>query len=104
MMCRVVRCSKTNLLQHTLGIQHGLIKLENTAQVLSDYADVGFAADEADGAGQIGGRVGSAGSNVGKVDKVDPERNVFVVAGTEDHSFSRVSHKVAPRGSSSLQA
>ena len=87
-----------NHLSHTLGIQHGLIKPENPGQVLSDYADVGFEADEADGVDQIGGGVGSAGGDVGKVDEVDPERNAFVVAGAEDRSFSRVSHKVAPSG------
>ena len=85
-----------NHLFHTLRIQHCLIKLENTGQVLSDYADRDFNADEADGVDQIGSGVGSANNNVGKVDKIDPERNAFVVTGTEDLSFSRVSHKVAP--------
>ena len=80
-----------NHLLHTLRIQHGLIKPENTGQVLSNYADVG-----SDGVDQIGSRVGYANGKVGKVDKVDPERNVFIVAGAGDCSFSRVSQKVAP--------
>ena len=87
-----------NHLSHTLGIQHGLIKPENTDQVLSNYAEEYVNADEADGIDQIGSSVGSVDGEVGKVDKVDPERNVFVITGAEDHSFSRVSHKVAPSG------
>ena len=78
-----------NHLFHTLIIQHGLIKPGNTGQVLSDYPD------EADGVDQIGGRVCSANGKVGKVDNIDPERNVFVVAGAGDRSFSRVLQKVA---------
>jgi hypothetical protein len=86
-----------NHLSHTLEIHHCLIKLENTSQVLSDYADGDVDTDEAD---QIGGSVGSVDS---EVDGVDPERNAFIIAGGEDCSFSRVSHKVAPSGGCCLR-
>jgi len=82
-----------NHLAHSLGIQHGLIKADNSHKVPSDRPGQAVDTDKVD----VGG-VGKVDGGVGKVGEVDPERNGFIIPGVEDRSFSRVSHKVAPSG------
>jgi hypothetical protein len=90
-----------NHLAHTLGIQHGLIK------VSSDSADGDVDADESDGVDDVDADesdgvdddgVDGTDGGVGDFDEVDPERNAYVISAAEDRSFSRVSHKIAPSG------
>jgi hypothetical protein len=79
---------------HSLGIQHGLIKAENSHQVSCDYADGDVDTDKVD----VVDEFDEINGGVGEVDEVDPERNAFIIPGAEDRSFSRVSHKIAPSG------
>jgi hypothetical protein len=90
-----------NHLAHTLGIQHGLIK------VSSDSADGDVDADESDGVDDVDADesdgvdddgVDGTDGGVGDFDEVDPERNAYVISAAEYCSFSRVSHKIAPSG------
>jgi hypothetical protein len=86
-----------NHLAHTLGVLHNLIQKEEPGldESVGAYADEDVDRDE--------GLANDHGTGIG--DGVEDfvfdngvEAKGFVIAGAEDHSFSMVSHKIAPSG------
>ena len=86
-----------NHLVHTLGVLHNLIQKEEPGldESVGAYADEGVDCDE--------GLANDHGTGIrdgveGFVFNNGVEVKGFVIAGTEDCSFSMVSHKIAPSG------